>query len=170
MKKPFLLRGSQSLFNKYRITNKEITVYLSQGREFTGRIDFWDDYAVKLILQDEEVMIPIHNILYCKFEHFLLENEKQNFYANVDRGMGYSSGREEALLNWYERKQSLLHFYMEDGVEVRGRLRWHLDYVYCIRPDGEVLDYLIHKRTILYYKKIEEEKVLVEAGDGSGPG
>jgi len=144
-------------------------VHLRQDKEFTGKIAFWDDYAVKLILQDEKVMIPIHNILYCKFEHFLLENENQPF-VNVDRGLAYSSGKEEIQLERYERRQQLLHFYLEDGVEVRGRLRWHLNHVYCIRPDGEVLDYLIHKRNILYYKKIKEEKVMVDAGDGSGSG
>ena len=166
MERPFRLNGSRSLFTKYRISHKEITVCIRQGKEFTGKIGFWDGFAVKLTLSDETITIPIHNILYCKFDHFLLENESSNF-LNVDRKRAIISGLEEKQLDIHEKKQHLLHFYLEDGIEVRGRLRWYIDRIYCVRPDDEVLDYLIHKRHILYYKKILENKAHIKADENN---
>lgn len=164
MRTPFLLKGSRNLFLKYQRADKDITVYIRQGKELTSKILFWDDYAVKLILPDERITIPIHSILYCKFDHFVMENEALGL-PNAFRGLPRTTGRENAQIDRYEKKQNLLHFYLEDDVEVKGRLKWHLPHVYCVRPDEEVLDYFIHKRHILYYKEIRENKVLLDSND-----
>jgi sRNA-binding regulator protein Hfq len=97
--------------------------------------------------------VPIHNIVYYQCEHFLLDGEVDN--VKVFKGRAITTEMEKEQLKKYKRNKELLHFYMKDGSEIKGRLQWYEDYVYAVRPEDGNRDYMITKRQILYYKKIE---------------
>lgn len=149
----FRVLGSTSLLRKYKEAGKEVFVYLNDGKSFTGKLRWFDDYAIKIILLDGSITIPIHNIVYYQCEHFLLEGEVDN--VKVFKGRAKPTDREGEQLKKYKRNKELLHFYMKDGSEIIGRLQWYEDYAYAVRPDNSKLDCTITKRQIMYYKKIE---------------
>jgi len=152
--KIFKVYGSISLLRKYKQGDKEITVYLIDGKKFTGKLRWFDDYAIKVILSDGSITIPIHNIAQFECEHFLLDGEIDD-NNRVFRGMARSTEREQEQLKKYRKNNELIHFYLKDEIEVRGRLQWLLEYVYAVRPEKSSRDCMITKRQILYYKKIE---------------
>jgi sRNA-binding regulator protein Hfq len=151
----FKVYGSSTLLRKYKLGGKEVTVYLTDGKKFTGQLRWFDDYAIKVILPDGSITIPIHNILQYECECFLLDGEVASNNTRVFKGLAQSTDKEKEQLNKYRNNNELLHFYMKDGSEVRGRLQWVLEYMYAVRPDNSKQDYMITKRQIMYYRKIE---------------
>lgn len=149
----FRVLGSTSLLRKYKFAYKEITIYLTDGKSFTGKIRWCDDYAIKIILPDGSVIVPIHNIVYYQCEHFLLDGEIDN--VKVFKGRAKPTEMEKEQLKKYKRNKDLLHFYMKDGSEIRGRLQWYEDYAYAVRPDNSEVDCTMTKRQIMYYRKID---------------
>jgi small nuclear ribonucleoprotein (snRNP)-like protein len=151
----FKIFGSISLLHKYRLGNKELTVYLSDGKTFTGKLRWFDEYAVKIVIPGARITIPIHNIIHYQCENFSLDGELVDNNNRVFRGQVRSTEREEEQLYKYKRDKELLHFYMKDGSEVIGRLQWYEDYLYAVRPDNSNKDCMITKRQIMYYRKIK---------------
>lgn len=147
--------NSLSLLRKYKQGDKDVTVYLTDGKKFTGKIRWVDDYAIKIILSDGSITIPIHNIAQYECEYFQLEGELPDESNRVFKGAVQSTGKEKDQLKKYKQSKELIHFYLKDGIEVRGRLQWLLEYAYAVRPENSVRDCVITKRHILYYKKIE---------------
>jgi sRNA-binding regulator protein Hfq len=150
----FRIVGSLGLLRKYKLGGKELTVYLTDGKKFTGQLRWYDNYALKIILPDESITIPIHNIVQYECEHFLSEGEVE-YKGKVSRGIAFPTNREKEQISKYKKNKELLHFYLKDGTEVRGRLQWVLEYVYAVRPDNSNHDFMITKRHIMYYRKIE---------------
>ena len=215
-KKTFFIVGSHSLFAKYKNSEKDLTVFLVNGEKLCGKINFYDDYSIKLSLNDGSgsVTIPIHNIISYECEHFLVEGEEdgmiffkiteENFknlsdkvdtkklenlvdkgytrkkivkklisqgflddeidlildnatmIEKVSRGVPKSTNRENQQLFIYKKQQEYVHFYLEDGHEITGRLKWFMDHLYCVEDDER--DYFITKRHILYYKRVDPPK------------
>jgi cold shock CspA family protein/sRNA-binding regulator protein Hfq len=157
--KIFIVYNSNNLLTKYKICDADLSVYLINGKKITGKLRWYDDYAIKLIMPDGSgsVTIPIHNIVYYECDHKLLDGE-QDKIAKVFRGVPKCTNKEKNQLAKYKNDNELIHFYLEDGIEVRGRLKWYVDYLYCIKPENEDSDLHIIKRHILYYKKIESPK------------
>jgi len=211
--KKFYIVGSNSLFTKYKKSDKELTVYLTDGTRLSGKIRYYDDYSIKLVMSDGSITVPIHNIVNYECDRFLMENEvdgitfsritedvikaledkintemlktildkdftdkklkkkltKLNFSQEdidlilnsvvraekVSRGVPKSSGKEKEQLFKYKHDNELLYFRLEDGFEIKGRLEWFLDHIYCVKSDGEDKLYFITKRHILYYKKLD---------------
>lgn len=150
----FSVAGSLSLLRKYKQSNREVTIYLIDGKRFTGQLRWYDDYALKIILFDGSITVPIHNIVQYESENIMSEGEV-DYKGKACRGKGFPTTRERQQLSKYKKEKNLLHFYLKDGSEVRGKLQWVLDYVYAIRPENSNRDYMITKRHILYYRKIE---------------
>lgn len=157
--KVFKVHDSISLLKKYKLGGKEVTVYLTDGKKFTGQIRWFDDYAVKIILPDCSITIPIHNIAQCECEHFQLDGEVPDKNNRVFKGAAKSTDKEREQLKKYKQGNELIHFYLKDEIEVRGRLQWVLEYVYAVRPENSNRDCMITKRQILYYKKIEVKQL-----------
>ena len=156
--KPFIIIGSTSQLAKYKFADRALTVYLRNGKTFAGKIRWYDDYAVKLIMPDGSgsITIPIHNILYYECEQFALENEKEGKFAKrVFRGVAKSTNKEKQQLSKYKKDNNLLNFYLSNGNEITGRLNWYIDYIYSIKSEEGNKDYQLIKRHILYYRKIE---------------
>jgi small nuclear ribonucleoprotein (snRNP)-like protein len=130
-------------------------VYITDGKKFTGQLRWYDDYAIKIILPDGSVTIPLHNIVHYECECFLAEGEVEYKGNNVSRGISPTTYREQERLEKYWKNNELIHFYLKDGSEVRGRLQWYLDHVYAVKPDNSSYNCMITKRHILYYRKIE---------------
>jgi sRNA-binding regulator protein Hfq len=152
------LLTSSSLLMKYKRLDKEITVTLTDGSKFTGKIRWADDYSVKIILPDGSITIPIHNILYM--DTIYVPPSLHEFTYRVYHGRPLNTGREIQQLNKYMKSRELLHFYLENGVEIRGRLDSFESYIYFIKPVDGDRDYQIMKRHILYYKKIDKVKTV----------
>ena len=159
--KRFVVIGSTSLFTKYKLKDKSITVHLENQKSFTGKIRWYDDYAIKLILPDSSgsITVPVHNILYYENEHFLLENESAaKISKRVFRGVPKSTGKERQQLAKYKYKNNLVNFHLINGREITGKLNWYVDHVYSIKTEEGDRDYEITKRHILYYRKLEAPK------------
>jgi len=159
--KKFVVIGTASIFTKYKIKDKLITVHLIDGSNFTGKIKWYDDYAIKLFLSEDtgSITVPIHNILYYECEHFLLENEKvAKLSKRVFRGVAKSTDKERQQLVKYKFRKVPVHFYLKNGLEIRGKIKWYVDHSYFIETEEGDRDYQIIKRHILYYKKIKPEK------------
>ena len=154
-KKGFNVHNSRDLLTKYYKGGKELTIYIKGGSKFTGTLKWYDDYAIKIRRADKSgsVTIPIHNILYYQCEHFQLDFEQKQS-PRVCRKPPNSTDKEKLQIQRYKDNKELLHIYMEDGTEVKGRIQWYTAPVYSIRPDDEDWDYMIIKRHILYYRKI----------------
>ncbi len=150
----FSIAGSLNLLKKYKHNNRTITVSLIDGKKFTGQLRWYDDYAIKLILPDGSITIPIHNIIQYECEYILSEGEVE-YKGKVLRSLMFSTNRENQQLYDYKNNKKLLYFYLKDGTEIIGRLHWVMEYVYAVRPDNSNRDFMITKRQILYYKKIE---------------
>jgi len=157
--KPFTIIGANSLLTKYKMCDKSLKVHLKNGEVISGKIRWFDDYALKIINADESgsVTIPAHNISYYSCEHFLLEGEKDKT-NKVFRGVSKSTDKEREQLFKYKRNKELVHFYLEDGTEIKGRFRWYVDHMYCVQSDPDEKIYNIIKRHILYYKKIDTSR------------
>jgi sRNA-binding regulator protein Hfq len=150
----FSIASSLNLLKKYQRNNKEVTVYLTDGKKFTGQLRWYDNYAIKVILHDGSIIIPMHNIVQYECEYFLTGGEAE-YTGTISRGPAFPTNRERQQLFKYMRNNELLHFYMKNGSEIRGRLQWVMEYVYAVRPDNSNRDCMITKRHIMYYRKIE---------------
>ncbi|MEQ8186804.1 MAG: cold shock domain-containing protein [Candidatus Eremiobacterota bacterium] len=157
--KTFIVYNSINLLTKYKIADSTLILHLTNGKTITGKMRWYDDYAIKIILSDGtgSVTVPIHNIIYYECNHIQLEGE-QDKISRVFRGVPKCTNKEISQLTKYKKNNELIHFYMEDNVEIKGRLKWFVDYLYCIEPDNREPDCQIVKRHIVYYKKIEAPK------------
>ncbi len=154
--KKFVVCDSMSFLWKYKYSGREITVHLTDGKSFTGKLRWFDEYAFKIILSEGSITIPIHNIIQYECEEFQLEGEQPSSNKNVFKYVkNPSTDKEKEQLKKYKYNKELIHFYLKDGIEVRGRLQWFLDYAYTVRPEDSNHDVMITKRQILYYRKIE---------------
>ncbi len=158
--KTFIVYNSINLLTKYKIADSNLTLHLTNGKTITGKMRWYDDYAIKIILPDGSgsVTVPIHNIIYYESNHTMLEGE-QDKITRVFRGVPKCTNKEKSQLAKYKKNNELIHFYMEDNMEIKGRLKWFVDYLYCIETDNKEPDYHIVKRHIVYYKKIDAPKI-----------
>ena len=129
--KTFIVYNSINLLTKYKIADSNLTLHLTNGKTITGKMRWYDDYAIKIILPDGSgsVTVPIHNIIYYESNHTMLEGE-QDKITRVFRGVPKCTNKEKSQLAKYKKNNELIHFYMEDNMEIKGRLKWFVDYLY----------------------------------------
>lgn len=158
-KKKSGIYNSHALLSNYAHNKVTLTLYLKGNYKFTGTIGWFDDYALKIKLRTGEgnITIPIHNIIYYECDYYQREIQFNRIVEWVYRNVPKSTLREETQLSRYKKTKELLHFYLEDGTEIRGRIQWYIQSLYCIRPENGDMDHLIIKRHILYYKELRAD-------------